>query len=187
MRGRTWIWDPNKEWAGADSVDGIPDCWPATDWKHALQVIAAQGDPAPRIAWQLPPERFPDWCRLVRRTGDMLCFVDEAHEVMGPRRLPPEAMQLVRRTRHARVHLVLIAQRPTAVDINVRSQAHGVVSFGMSEELDLKWIGGHCGPDVRRQLPTLAQGEFATWFAGRGLQGKAKGRRGKPAFGPEQG
>ena len=175
--GRVWIWDPNKEWAGPDSVDGIPGCWPATNWDHCLRILLAQGDPAPRIAFQVGADKFPEWCDLVRYCGNMLAIVDEAHETMGPRKLPPQAMSLVRRTRHSRVDLVLVAQRPTAIDVNVRSQAHGVVTFQMSEALDLDWIGGHCGPDIKRRVPDLAQGEFVEWVAGAHMRRK-KGKQG---------
>ena len=161
-----WIWDPNREWAGPLSVDGVPGCWPATSWSHATAILRERGDPADRVAWQLPPARFGEWCDLVRRCGDMLAIVDEAHDVASPGRVPAECMTLVRRTRHSRVDLVLVAQRPSGVDINVRSQAHEVTSFAMSESRDLEWIGGHCGSDMRKKVPDLPQGESVTWRAG---------------------
>ena len=165
-RGRVWVWDPNAEWAGSDAVDAPGDLWPATDWQHALNYIARGGD-AERVAWQLRAERFPAWCELVRRTGGMLAVVDEAHDVVAPHRVPAECMRLVRRTRHSRIDLVFVAQRPAGVDVSIRSQAHQVVSFQQTEARDLDWIGGHCGRDVRRRVEQLPVRECVVWEAGR--------------------
>ncbi len=143
-----------------DSVDA----YYVRDWTHALDALSRGVDP-PGIAWQLEPELFPRWCELVRRSGNMVAIVDEAHDCCAPQRVPPEFLRLVRRTRHSRVDLVLVAQRPTGIDPSVRSQAHAVTSFSMQEPKDLEWLGGACGPEFRSKVQALRKHQSAKWDA----------------------
>lgn len=165
-RGPVWIWDPNAEWAGPVSKDAPTGFALLSDWNHALHYLAQGGD-AKKLVWQVDKRHFAAWCNLVRRTGKMLAVIDEAHDFLDQRNAPDEAILLVRRTRHSRVRIILIAQRPTGIHVSIRSQVRQVISFAQSEASDLRWFDGTCGIDMRERVQALnsENHEFAHWEA----------------------
>lgn len=59
--------------------------------------------------------------------------------------LPPAFADIVYRGAHTGTSLVLIAQRPSTVNIAARSQFTRLVSFAQSEVADVRWIEGVTG------------------------------------------
>jgi DNA helicase HerA-like ATPase len=91
--------------------------------------------------------RFSD----LREIGNM-CFlafilhhvyliVDEAQRVFYPRmKLPSEFEDIIYRGRHTHSSLILVAQRPSTLDIAVRSQWTKIITFRQTEKRDIEWI-----------------------------------------------
>lgn len=69
-------------------------------------------------------------------------------------RLPGWANDIVFLGRHRDVSMIVTAQRAASIPIEIRSQAHRVVSFAQHEGDDLKWLRGFFGNDIEK-LPSL--------------------------------
>lgn len=100
--------------------------------------------------------------------GNMIFFVEECASVFekGLARLPEWAKRLCFFGRHRSCSLVLIAQRPTYIPIDFRSQANRVISFCQHEDADMKWLGDFYGPERMDRLLTIPKFTCFDWHNG---------------------
>ncbi len=74
--------------------------------------------------------------------GDNVLFIEELATVFekGQARMPEWAKRICFYGRHKSCSLVLIAQRPTYIPIDFRSQANRVITFCQHESSDTDWL-----------------------------------------------
>lgn len=124
---------------------------------------------AERLLGDKPPEKFdygfvdsdPD---VVGAVGDImfaagknLYIVEELATVFekGLMRTPQWAKNMCFFGRHRECSLVLVAQRPTYIPIDFRSQANRVITFCQHEGSDMDWLTDFYGKERMKRLPTL--------------------------------
>lgn len=95
--------------------------------------------------------------RLVFYTGNVMYIIEECATVFekGMMRSPKWVKDLCFFGRHRACSLVLIAQRPTYIPIDIRSQANRVISFCQHEGSDMDWLTDFFGKDRMKRLSTL--------------------------------
>ena len=100
--------------------------------------------------------------------GNMILFVEECASVFekGQARLPEWAKRLCFFGRHRSCSLVLIAQRPTYIPIDFRSQANRVITFCQHEDADMTWLGEFYGKDRMNRLLTIPKFTCFDWHNG---------------------
>lgn len=160
--GTIWIWDPNREYRTAEGFD-FSDWWTIRDYDGGVDAIA-RGHPYRRVVWQVDEDEFPRWVALVQGGGNLVAFIDEAHDSCG-RVVKRDLLKFLRRPRHSNVRVVLIAQRPMAVNVSLRSQATRVIAFRLTESNDLDWLRGHCSKEFGERLPNLGKWESEDYSA----------------------
>lgn len=117
---------------------------------------------------------FPFVCRWVREVGDCLFVVDEADRFLKLGDIDPEFMDLVMRGRHygatAGVSLVIIAQNPMQVPIDVRRCSTSIIAFNNAEPADVEWLEKMVGKDWAPVFPMLKPGHYVEWVKAVGAQ-----------------
>ena len=100
--------------------------------------------------------------------GDMILFIEECASVFekGQARMPEWAKRLCFYGRHNSCSLVLIAQRPTYIPIDFRSQANRVVSFCQHEDADMQWLGDFYGKERMDRLLSIPKFTCFDWHNG---------------------
>lgn len=74
---------------------------------------------------------------------------------------PTEGLNtIIFRGRHRGCGMLMLGQRPTAVDAGIRSQAAATYWLKLTDFRDIQVAGQTIGPDRARDLANLAQGEF---------------------------
>ncbi len=152
---RLLILDPQLEYDGPlfESVDG------GADHEQLLDYLANHRAFRARVPYTTIQE-FAFLCRIVYHVKRCTFVVDEAQRVLpeSRSRLPRDFEHVLYRGRHARVTLVLIAQRASTVNIAPRSQWTRIISFRQTEPPDIKWIESQAGEAL--PLDTLNAGEY---------------------------
>ena len=120
-----------------------------------------------RLANETPPKQFDYGFveeddlegigSLTFVVGHMMLIIEECATVFekGLRMTPPWAKQLCFFGRHRACSLMLIAQRPTYIPIDFRSQANRVITFCQHEGSDMNWLGDFYSKEYMQKLPTL--------------------------------
>lgn len=115
---------------------------------------------------------FPYVCRWAKEAGDCLLVVDEADRYLRLGDLDPEFMDLVMRGRHyganAGVSLVIVAQNPMQVPIDVRRCSTSIIAFNNAEPADVEWLGKMMGRDMEPVFPMLKPGQYVEWVKAEG-------------------
>ncbi len=118
------------------------------------------------------PEEFRWVCSWAREAGDCLLLIDEADRYLQTGKIAPEFMDLVARSRHygkyMGVPLVVIAQNPMQIPIDVRRQSTSLIVFNTAEPADKEWLGKMMGKEWEEKAPLLQPGEFIDWTKGQG-------------------
>lgn len=106
--------------------------------------------------------RLFDYCSdLISLCPDSLLIVEESQRIIPPRAVLPESFEdLIYRGRHSGTSIHLIAQRPTTVDIAVRSQFHKLITFRQTESRDIDWILDVSGYELEEEIKHLEVMEF---------------------------
>ena len=94
---------------------------------------------------------------LTFTVGQMVYFIEECATVFekGVTRSPQWVKTLCFFGRHKACSLVLIAQRPTYIPIDIRSQANRVISFCQHEGSDMDWLTEFYGRERMKRLPNI--------------------------------
>jgi hypothetical protein len=89
--------------------------------------------------------------------GNSILFVEECATVFdkGMARMPEWARRLCFYGRHRSCSVVLIAQRPTYIPIDFRSQANRVITFCQHEGSDMDWLQDFFGKERMSKMMTL--------------------------------
>jgi DNA helicase HerA-like ATPase len=151
------VWDPQAEWAGPDADAGIRG---ARCFAGVAELCASlrAGPPAPGARLVVQSARRGDFaalCRLAYTAGNLAFVVDEAHQVLKADRCPREAEELMQVSRHRRVDLVLIAQRPTGIGPDFRDNKAECILFRMPGEASLQWVRAEFGKSVEERLRAM--------------------------------
>lgn len=103
------------------------------------------------------PEDIPQAAGALFALGDNLLIVEECATVFekGLARLPEWGKRHIFYGRHQSCSIVLIAQRPTYMPIDFRSQANRVVTFCQHEGADMDWLADFYGKERMDRLLTL--------------------------------
>lgn len=175
-RRRTYVWDPQGEWAGPQADNGLTRSHVVTDsvsdW---MRCVAAGSKPSRCTVFQAcPSHEFTTLVAFVMERGDCVLVVDELHnvappqlgftKVQGKRRAHP-FVELIRTSRHRRVDLLLIAQRPAGVSRDVTSNADEIVCFRLTEKRDFEFVSARCGDSFVEGLASLGEYESKVWRA----------------------
>lgn len=103
---------------------------------------------------------FESLCLVCMEVGNITLVIEEAQRVLPSRSQMPEAFEdVIFRGRHRAVNVVLVAQRASSVNINVRSQYSRIVTFNQSERADVQWLEDVSGYDLP-DLKDLSIGEY---------------------------
>jgi hypothetical protein len=90
-------------------------------------------------------------------TGNNMLIIEECATVFekGQARLPEWGKRHCFYGRHMNCSLVLIAQRPTYIPIDFRSQANRIVTFSQGEDADMDWLKHRFGKERMERLDKL--------------------------------
>lgn len=147
---RVIVIDPQVEY------DALPMC-------DDLTALAAHINGNPRL-FRVRYSDLRDFdavCDIASQVPETLLIVEESQRIIPPNsKLPPAFENLVYRGRHSGTSIHLIAQRPTTVNIAVRSQYHEIISFRQTEKRDIGWITDVTGFEVEDDLKNLAVLEY---------------------------
>lgn len=118
-------------------------------------------------------EEFPLVCAWVREVGDCFLVVDEADRFLRAGDLDEEFMDLVMRGRHYHnegVSLVVVAQNPMQVPIDVRRASTSIVAFNNAEPSDVEWLEKMMGKEWGPKFPMLKPGHYIEWVKAEGAR-----------------
>ncbi len=158
------VWDPTAEWAGpsADRPLRGANTFPSVD---ALCVALGRAA-LPRCVVQIARDADADFrrfCSLAFTAGDCVCVIDEAHNFCRQGKCPVELLDLLRMSRHRRVDLYLIGQRPFALAPDIRDQVNRTVLFRMSGAESLNWCDREREQGLGARVANLAPHKFIEW------------------------
>lgn len=104
---------------------------------------------------------FDAICDMASQVDNTLLIVEESQRIIPPNsKLTPAFENLVYRGRHSGTSIHLVAQRPTTVNIAVRSQYYEIISFRQTEKRDIGWITDVTGFEVENDLRNLKTLEY---------------------------
>lgn len=87
--------------------------------------------------------------------GDCILCIEEAAFVFPMHTRTPQWLRdIIFLGRHRGVSLIITAQRPVSIPIDLRSQASRVVSFAQHEGADVQWLRTYFGTQIY-ELPNL--------------------------------
>lgn len=97
-----------------------------------------------------------------------MLIVEECATVFekGLARLPDWGKRHCFYGRHRSCSIVLIAQRPTYIPIDFRSQANRVITFCQHEDADMGWLGGFFGKERMDRMLTIPKFTCFDWHNG---------------------
>ena len=97
-----------------------------------------------------------------------MLIVEECATVFekGLARLPDWGKRHCFYGRHRSCSIVLIAQRPTYIPIDFRSQANRVITFCQHEDADMGWLGGFFGKERMNRMLELPKFSCFDWHNG---------------------
>lgn len=97
-----------------------------------------------------------------------MLIVEECATVFekGLARLPEWGKRHCFYGRHRSCSIVLIAQRPTYIPIDFRSQANRVITFCQHEDADMGWLGGFFGKERMDRMLTIPKFTCFDWHNG---------------------
>jgi DNA helicase HerA-like ATPase len=95
---------------------------------------------------------------------DIHFIVEEAQRCIpaSGERLPEALKKIIFQGRHFKRHIIIAAQRPSLVNIMVRSQWNRIVAFNLTEPADTDWIRNTSGFDIESEddIKMLPMGDY---------------------------
>lgn len=83
---------------------------------------------------------------LALLSGDTWLMIEEAGFLFPPGSRAPDWMREGAFIgRHQKLNILITAQRPTSIPVDLRSQASRVICFGQREQRDMQWLGEYFG------------------------------------------
>lgn len=103
------------------------------------------------------PDDIPQAAGALFASGNNLLLLEELATVFdkGQARLPEWGKRHVFYGRHMNCSMLLIAQRPTYIPIDFRSQANRVITFCQHEGADMDWLVDFYGKERMKKMMTL--------------------------------
>lgn len=103
------------------------------------------------------PEEIPAAAGALFVKQNNILILEELATVFekGQARLPEWGKRHIFYGRHANCGMVLIAQRPTYIPIDFRSQANRVITFCQHEGADTDWLQDFYGKERMKRLPEI--------------------------------
>lgn len=146
---RVVIIDPQNEYAGIQQFDNLDDLFNHIEKNKIFR--CAYSD----------LRDFDLVCEAVTYVPDTLLVVEESQRIIPPLTRLPEAFEnIIYRGRHSGTSVHLVAQRPTTVDIAVRSQFNRLITFRQSEKRDISWITDVSGYELEDEIRNLQVLEY---------------------------
>jgi len=104
---------------------------------------------------------FDTLALIAKSIPETLFVVEESQRIIPPlSKIPTHFEDLIYRGRHSGTSILLVAQRPSTVNIAVRSQYHRLITFRQSENRDLAWISEIAGENLSDDIRALEVFEF---------------------------
>lgn len=154
------VWDPTREWAGPDADAGIrgalvfPGMAELAVWARDHNPVR-EGKRLVVQSGRTRPRDFPLFCRFAYALGSCWCVIDEAHAWARADSIPRELVYLSQVSRHRRVNLVTIAQRPTGLAPDIRDNKGRTILFRMPGEASLAWVRNEFGKTAEESVRKL--------------------------------
>jgi len=100
---------------------------------------------------------------------DNMLMIEECASVFekGQARLPEWAKRICFFGRHRDCSITLIAQRPTYIPIDFRSQANRVITFCQHEDSDMQWLGDFFGKERMDRMLSIPKFTCFDWHDGK--------------------
>jgi len=144
---RVIISDPMAEYEGASGVILFDDLTELIEYVEKHNVF--------RVAYS-DLRDFDTLALLAKSIPQSLFVVEESQRIIPPlAKIPINFEDLIYRGRHTGTSILLVAQRPSTVNIAVRSQYHRLITFRQSESRDLNWISEMSGENLADQIRAL--------------------------------
>lgn len=156
------IWDPTMEWAGSAADAPIANAQTFAGVRELCAAIAG-GLVVRRAVIQSARADFAAFCQLCFDAGDLTCVIDEAHIHCKQGLCPDVFLTLMRVSRHRRVNLVLIAQRPHGLAVDLRTQANTFMLFTLRASSSIEWIRNDLDPNLAAMVERLKPREYIKW------------------------
>lgn len=148
-----------REWAGPRADHGIARARVFGSMAQMLATMRESQGHAPtfeRFVVQSDGAReFALFCRFAYTAGNLTAVIDEAHLWCRHGYAPEELLSLNRLSRHRGVDLVLIAQRPHGLAVDLRDQRSRLHLFPLTGEASLQWVRNECGAEAEKRLRSL--------------------------------
>ncbi len=155
------VWDPTCEWAGSSAERGLR----GARVFHSVESLctALRTQTLSRIVLQCgvtAEEEFAKLCSLVFAAGDCVFVVDEAHNHCRAGQCPKAMLAIVRMSRHRRIDLFVISQRPYTLAPDLRAQVNRTLLFHLSGESDTTWCDKERGRGMGERVYALKPREW---------------------------
>lgn len=120
-----------------------------------------------RFAWH-KEEAVPIFGITAFQAGNTTLLLEEMSTITnkGVRDLPKWFKEMIFLGRHQRMNIIMIAQRPASVPIDLRSQANRVICFQQVEDCDLTWLKSRFGK-MADDIPNLEKFECIDRYDGK--------------------
>ena len=94
--------------------------------------------------------------------GDMLLVVEEAAAYFPRRRVSPQFMHIATKGRHKEISMLLVAQAPSYLPIEIRRESDRLIAFHLGEKNDRDWVKDYpgAGSAVADELSMLPRLEY---------------------------
>lgn len=159
--GKSW-WSKlyHKKWKRSlvyDPAMSFPDVIWGDMEDHANVLLGEDESPKVFKYGFVNADDVPQAGASIFAVGDSILFVEECATVFdkGQARMPEWARRLCFYGRHRSCSIVLIAQRPTYIPIDFRSQANRVITFCQHEGSDMDWLQDFFGKERMSKMMTL--------------------------------
>lgn len=142
------------------------------NWWSFHDYMTARAEGLFRVRFCATPDEFDLVCEWCRVAGDLCLIVDESDRYLVQGKIPDSFMDLVARGRHygeyQGVSMVVIAQNPMQIPIDVRRQSTEICCFNTAEPADVDWLRKMIGDEWGQKAPMLSKGRYIRWVKGVG-------------------
>jgi len=106
---------------------------------------------------------YNDFFGLCYELGNNVCIFDELDLACSPHYLSENLYKIIHYGRHKNVGIVGSSRRPANVTRDFTSQAHLIILYELSENLDLKYIENFCGAIYAEKVKKQRRGHCLVW------------------------
>lgn len=148
-----WMaWDLRGEYA--DPTIGVAGTRLWTDF-NAFLAHVRNGGAIAREAFACPVEQFPDWCKFVFRTGNLLVVIEELSRYCGSGKPIPPLLDLLDRSRHAGIDLIAAAPDLAEIPKGLVRQVDEIVIAKVTEPNSIAFLERWLGASAARRIAAL--------------------------------